>query len=92
MSKFSGLKKSDKISFIEQADVYSEAKGIKKGEKVTFTMNSEYINLLNELSKKDRLSKSGIIRVSLVKFSQLSKKERENSYEEVIANNTTPIK
>jgi hypothetical protein len=88
MSKFSGLKKSDKINFIEQSSAYSESRPANKGVKVTFTMTAEYIHLLNDLSKKDRLAKSQIIRISLLKFAQLTKKEREECYEAVISNDS----
>jgi hypothetical protein len=80
MSKFSDLKKN---SFINKLQEYSEGKKKILSERVTFTMEREYIDILNMISKKDRLSKSQIIRASLLYFSRLTKEDKESVYEEI---------
>jgi len=80
MSKFSDLKKN---SFINKVQEYSEGKKKILSERVTFTMEREYIDILNMISKKDRLSKSQIIRASLLYFSRLTKEDKESVYEEI---------
>jgi hypothetical protein len=80
MSKFSDLKKS---SFINKAHEYSEGKKKNISERVTFTMEREYIDILNMIAKKDRLSKSQIVRASVLYFSRLTKEDKEGVYEEI---------
>ena len=80
MSKFTDLGKS---KFINMASKYAEGKANDNVEKITFSTTTEYINILNDLSMKDRLSKSEIIRMSLLNFSRLEKPDREKLYEEV---------
>lgn len=80
MSKFSDFKKN---SFINKVQEYSEGKKKILSERVTFTMEREYIDILNMISKKDRLSKSQIIRASLLYFSRLTKEDKESVYEEI---------
>jgi hypothetical protein len=80
MSKFSDLKKA---KFIDKAVEYSEGKSNNNSERVTFSMTLEYIDILQKLSKKDRLSKSQIVRTALLSFSRLSKEDREKFYEEI---------
>ena len=57
MSKFNDLKKN---SFINKVQEYSEGKKVNLSERVTFTMDKRYIDILNVISKKDRLSKFGL--------------------------------
>ena len=59
MSKFNDLRKS---SFINKVQEYSEGKKKNLSERVAFTMEKEYIDILNIISKKDRLSKSQVVR------------------------------
>ena len=46
-------------------------------------MDNEYIDILNNLSKKDRLSKSQVVRAAILNFSRLSKEDKEKIYEEI---------
>ena len=80
MSKFSDLGKS---KFINKSVSYSEGKSADSVEKITFSTTREYINILNDLSIKDRLSKSEIIRFALLCFSRMNKQDREQLYEEI---------
>lgn len=80
MSKFNDLKKS---SFINKVQEYSEGKKKTLSERVTFTMEKEYIDILNMISKKDRLSKSQVVRASILYFSRLTKENKESIYEEI---------
>ncbi|MGI4775429.1 MAG: ribbon-helix-helix protein, CopG family [Janthinobacterium lividum] len=80
MSKFSDLKKA---KFIDKVSEYSEGKSSSNTERVTFSMTSEYINILQQISKKDRLSKSQVIRTALLNFAKLSKEDREKFYDEI---------
>jgi len=80
MSKFNDLKKS---SFINKVQEYSEGKRNNLSERVTFTMEKKYIDILNMISKKDRLSKSQIVRASILYFSRLTKEDKEGIYEEI---------
>jgi len=80
MSKFSDLKKSN---FVNKVDEYSEGKKKKLSERVTFTMEREYIDILNIIAKKDRLSKSQVIRASVLYFSRLTREDKESVYEEI---------
>ena len=80
MSKFNDLKKN---SFINKSHEYSEGKKKNLSERVTFTMEKEYIDILNIVSKKDRISKSQIVRAAVLHFSRLAKEEKERLYEEI---------
>lgn len=80
MSKFNDLEKN---SFINKVHEYSEGKKKNLTERVTFTMEKEYIDILNMLSKKDRLSKSQVVRASILYFSRLTKEDKEGIYEEI---------
>ncbi|RYE05570.1 MAG: CopG family transcriptional regulator [Rickettsiaceae bacterium] len=82
MSKFSDLKKT---KFIDQALKYSEGKSSSNTERVTFSMTLEYIDILQKLSKKDRLSRSQIIRTALLNFARLSKEDRDKFYDETLS-------
>ncbi len=44
MTKYKGLKRSDKVSFIEGAELYSNPVNRPQGLKVTFTMQKDYLN------------------------------------------------
>ena len=46
-------------------------------------MEKEYIDILNIISKKDRLSKSQVVRASILYFSRLAKEDKEGIYEEI---------
>lgn len=83
MTKYKGLKRSDKVSFIEEAELYSNPVHRPQVLKVTFTMQKDYFELLKLLSKKDRTSKSQIIRLGIYAFSKLSKEEKELMYEHI---------
>ena len=89
MSKFSDLKKPKKLEFIDKASEYSEGKNDSNSERVTFSMTSEYISILQELAKRDRLSKSQIVRSALLSFSRLPKESRELLYDEIFAKQDT---
>ena len=80
MSKFNDLKKN---SFINKVQEYSEGKRKNLSERVTFTMEKEYIDILNLISKKDRLSKSQVVRASILYFSRLTKEDKDGIYEEI---------
>ena len=80
MSKFSDLKKNN---FINKVVKYSEGKEQNPANRVTFTMNQEYIDILNILSRKDRMSKSQIVRAAILYFSRMPKEEKEIIYEEI---------
>jgi hypothetical protein len=80
MSKFDDLKKKN---FVNKVTQYSQGKKNNVTCRVTFTMDNEYIDILNNLSKKDRLSKSQVVRASILKFSRLSKEDKEKIYEEI---------
>ena len=80
MSKFDDLKKN---SFVNKVTSYSEGKKKNLSDRVTFTMDKEYIDILNTLSKKDRISKSQIVRAAILNFSRLSKNDKEEIYEEI---------
>lgn len=80
MSKFNDLKKK---SFINKVQEYSEGKKKSLSDRVTFTMEKEYIDILNMISKEDRLSKSQVVRASILYFSRLTKEDKEDIYEEI---------
>jgi hypothetical protein len=80
MSKFNDLKKK---SFINKVTNYSEGKQETLSDRVTFTMAKEYVDILNTLSKKDRMSKSQIVRAAILNFSRLPKEDKEQMYEEI---------
>lgn len=80
MSKFNDLKKNH---FINKVTDYSEGKKKILTDRVTFTMDKDYVDILNALSKKDRMSKSQIVRAAIIKFSRLSKNDKEQIYEEI---------
>ena len=46
-------------------------------------MDKEYVDILNTISKKDRISKSQVVRAAILKFSRLSKNDKEQIYEEI---------
>ncbi len=83
MTKYKGLKRSDKVSFIEGAELYSNPVNRPQGLKVTFTMQKDYFELLKLLSKKERTSKSQIIRLGIYAFSKLSRSEKDLMYEHI---------
>jgi hypothetical protein len=80
MSKFDDLKKN---SFINKVTEYSEGRKKTVTDRVTFTMGKEYVDILNSISKKDRISKSQVVRAAILKFSRLTKNEKEQIYEEI---------
>lgn len=80
MSKFDDLKKKD---FINKVVEYSEGKKKLLTDRVTFTMDKDYVDILNYISKKDRVSKSLVVRAAILMFSRLSKEEKEQTYEEI---------
>jgi len=80
MSKFNDLKKN---SFINKVNEYSEGQKKKLTDRVTFTMDQEYIDILNTISKKDRISKSQVVRAAIIHFSRLTKELKEQVYEEI---------
>lgn len=80
MSKFNDLKKN---SFINKVTEYAEGKELKPANRVTFTMSQEYIDILNALSRKDRMSKSQIVRASVLYFSRMPKEEKDIIYAEI---------
>ena len=80
MSKFDNLKKN---SFINKVTEYSEGKKKTVTDRVTFTMDKEYVDILNAISKKDRISKSHVVRAAIFKFSRLSKNDKDQIYEEI---------
>ena len=80
MSKFDDLKKNN---FINKVAGYSEGKTKTITDRVTFTMGKEYVDILNSISKKDRISKSQVVRAAILKFSRLSKNDKEEIYEEI---------
>ena len=84
MSKLSGLKKEDlKRDFVSKSVIYQTGKDASKAKTVTFTSTTKYLDLINDLVKKDRLSKSELIRAAIVSFSRLSKEDREQVYIEI---------
>lgn len=84
MTKYKGLKRADKVSFIEEAELYSNpAHSTTQCLKVTFTMQKDYFELLKLLSKKERTSKSQIIRLGIYAFSKLSRTEKDLMYEHI---------
>ena len=80
MSKFDDLKKNN---FINKVKEYSEGKTKTITDRVTFTMDKEYVDILNNISKKDRMSKSQVVRAAILKFSRLSKNDKDEIYEEI---------
>ena len=80
MSRFEDLKKQ---RFINQSDDY--AKGLKttKSERITLSMTKECISLLESVSKKERLSKSLLVRIAITQFSQLSREEKDAIYNDI---------
>jgi len=80
MSKFDDLKKNN---FINKVTEYSEGKTKTVTDRVTFTMDKEYVDILNSIAKKDRISKSQVVRAAILKFSRLSKNDKEEIYEEI---------
>jgi hypothetical protein len=80
MSKFNDLKKN---SFINKSHEYSEGKKKNLSERVTFTMEKEYIDILNKISRKDRISKSQVVRAAVLHFTRLTKEDKELLYEEI---------
>ena len=84
MSKLSGLKKEDlKRDFVTKSTMYQSGQNISKSKVVTFTSTDKYLDLIKELVKKDRLSKSELIRAAVVSFSRLPKEDREQVYIEI---------
>lgn len=80
MSKFNDLKKN---AFINKVQEYSEGEKKLLSERVTFSMEKKYIDILNTVAKKDRLSKSQVIRAAILYFSRVNKEDKEVVYEEV---------
>ena len=80
MSKFNDLKKN---SFINKVTEYAEGKKKHLTDRVTFTMDKEYVDILNSLSKKDRISKSQVVRAAILKFSRLPKEDKDQLYKEI---------
>ena len=81
MSRFDDLKR--KKQFINKSIEYSEGIREEKAKRITLSMTKEYISLLDNMAKKERLSKSQIVRASLLGFSTLSKQEKENVYSKI---------
>jgi hypothetical protein len=80
MSKFDDLKKKH---FINKVTEYSEGKKSTLTDRLTFTMGKEYVDILNSIAKKDRVSKSCVVRAAILKFSRLSKEDKEEIYDEI---------
>ena len=84
MSKLSGLKKEDlKRDFVAKSTMYQNGTPKTKSKMITFTSTDRYIDLIEDLVKRDRLSKSELIRAAVISFSRLSKEDRERVYIEI---------
>lgn len=90
MSKLSGLNKKDKIrGFIDKSTNYQSGKNKSKSRVITFTIPDKYLDLMNDIAKKDMFSRSELIRAAIVSFSRLPKEEREQFYTEIYNNINT---
>lgn len=87
MKNFAGLQKKDKKdTFINNAALYQNGDNKEKSQMITFTCTSQYIDIIKDITKIDRVSKSEFIRAASVFFSRASKEEREQIYTEIYRN------
>jgi len=86
MKNFAGLQKKEKNTFINDATLYQNGDKKQKSQMITFTCTSEYINVIKDITKIDRVSKSEFIRAATVFFSRASKEERDKVYTEIYRN------
>ncbi len=77
MSKFDDLKKQ---RFINQVTEYSEGT---KRKNITISINEECLNVLEAVSKEERLPKSFIIRSAIIAFYEMSREEKNKIYNKV---------
>lgn len=84
MKNFAGLQKKDKKdTFINNAALYQNGDKKQKSQMITFTCTSEYIDIIKDIARVDRVSKSEFIRAASLFFSRASKEERDKVYTEI---------